>query len=134
MNVEEYAEQHGIRLEVLASRGRQVEDDGWQHYAFDLRLHHPGHHTILDTPWKQGLGHTGEPNVRDVLDSLVSDAQAYQTASSFEDFADEFGYDRDSRRAERTYLACGDLAKRLLAFLDNNPQEFDHLLYEVERL
>lgn len=45
------------------------------------------------------------PVLRDVLYSLCMDAEALDY-SDFEEWADNFGYDTDSRKAERTYQAC----------------------------
>jgi hypothetical protein len=42
---------------------------------------------------------------------LVSDAAA--GAETFEDFCGDFGYDTDSRSAERTWKACRQMADQL---------------------
>ena len=42
----------------------------------------------------------------DIIYCIVSDAQCVQWNGSFEDFCSEFGYDTDSRSAERIYRAC----------------------------
>jgi hypothetical protein len=49
-----------------------------------------------------------EPTLADVMSSLVSDAQCVADGQTFEDFADELGYDTDSRNAERIYNGCRD--------------------------
>lgn len=53
------------------------------------------------------------PELADVLSSLVLDASCWDNARTFEDFCDEFGYDPDSRSAERIYEACGKIWKDL---------------------
>jgi len=45
------------------------------------------------------------PELRGVLESLQVDCRAADH-DTFEDFADEFGYDSDSRKAEAIYNAC----------------------------
>jgi len=51
------------------------------------------------------------PTFPDILDSLRSDAEcAYPT---FEEFADNLGYDSDSRSAEKIYLACCEIERKL---------------------
>lgn len=45
------------------------------------------------------------PNAADVLHCLALDAEAINYAT-FEQWADEFGYDTDSRAAERSYQEC----------------------------
>ena len=42
----------------------------------------------------------------DMLYCIVSDMQCVQYNDTFEDFASEFGYDEDSRSAEKIYKAC----------------------------
>ena len=42
----------------------------------------------------------------DIIYCIVADAQCVQWNNSFEDFCSEFGYDTDSRSAERIYNAC----------------------------
>ena len=49
-----------------------------------------------------------EPILADVMSSLVMDAQSVTDGQTFEDFADDMGYDTDSREAERVYNGCLD--------------------------
>ena len=49
-----------------------------------------------------------KPNLRDILHCVVSDAQSVAYGPSLEDWCGEFGYDTDSRKAERAYNACRD--------------------------
>ncbi len=58
------------------------------------------------------------PTLADVVNCILSDAQAVADGQSFEDFAHEFGYDEDSRhefgydedsrRAEKCFNGCRD--------------------------
>jgi len=72
------------------------------------------------------------PDAATVLDCLASDSSSYDNARNFDDWCSEFGYDSDSRKAERTYRICGEQAKALRHFLGND--EYRHLLENVERL
>ena len=56
------------------------------------------------------------PSLPDVLYSLVVDASVLDH-SSFEDWASDFGYDTDSRAAEKIYRACLEIALKLRAAL-----------------
>ena len=56
------------------------------------------------------------PTLRDVLYSLVSDADAIDCAT-FEDWASNYGYDTDSRSAEKAYRACLESGLKLRAML-----------------
>ena len=71
-----------------------------------------------------------KPTITDVLDCVASDAYALNY-DSFEEWANEFGYDTDSRKAERTYHACIENGKQLREMLGR--KLFTELL-ECERL
>jgi hypothetical protein len=60
-----------------------------------------------------------KPDTVDVLHSLTLDSSVLD-AGGFEDWADEFGYDTDSRSAEATYRACLELALKLRAALGDS--------------
>lgn len=53
------------------------------------------------------------PNVRDVVHALLSDTESINACHDFEDWADEMGFDSDSRSAERTYNICLEQDKKL---------------------
>lgn len=48
------------------------------------------------------------PELADVLWSLSMDAECVRHGQTLEDFCSEFGYDSDSKTAERIYNACRD--------------------------
>jgi hypothetical protein len=58
-----------------------------------------------------------EPKLADVVESLLSDAGVLDYAT-FEEWAGEFGFDVDSRKAERTYRQCLEIALQLRAMCD----------------
>ena len=91
-------------------------------------IRRPGH--TLTTYFSMGYGHSGKaPKAKDVLDCLASDASG--TENSFEDWCSEYGYESDSRKAERIYKACEHSAKRLKAFLGE--ELYQQLLWHCER-
>lgn len=53
-----------------------------------------------------------EPKIEDILGCLISDAQCCD-GQDFEEFADEFGYDKDSRSAEKIFNSCLHIYKEL---------------------
>jgi hypothetical protein len=57
------------------------------------------------------------PALVDVLYCLVSDADALNY-TSFEEWADSFGYEKDSRSAEATYNACIENALKVRQLID----------------
>ena len=82
--------------------------------------------------FSQGYGVTHEPEAADVLNCLADDSAGVSNARSFEEWADEYGYDTDSRKAEKTYNVCVKQAARLLSFLGDDL--YNELLWETERL
>src|SRR5690606_22868420 len=57
------------------------------------------------------------PDFADVLYSLVLDASAIDF-TCFEEWASEYGYDPDSRKAEQTWRECLDTALKLRRIVD----------------
>jgi hypothetical protein len=86
----------------------------------------------MTTYFSMGYGHHGKaPKAAEVLDCIASDASGAD--GSFEDFCSNFGYDEDSRKAEKTYKACKHQGERLRKFLGDDA--FQTLVYGgVERL
>lgn len=62
--------------------------------------------------------------ISNVLESLQMDSLDWEL--TFEDWADNLGYDSDSRRAEKIFKACQDTAKNLRASL--GIEQFERLL------
>jgi hypothetical protein len=67
--------------------------------------------------WSWGIGPVPQakplvPSLKDVVHSLLIDADVLRY-SSFEDWADNFGYDADSLKAKGTYDSCLHIALKL---------------------
>ena len=71
------------------------------------------------------------PLIRDFVQSICLEASALDYAS-FEDWAREYGYDEDSRKAEKMYRLCLKHAIMLRASLGR--EKFDHLCYLCSQL
>lgn len=82
--------------------------------------------------FSQGSAHTDAPTLEDVLDCLASDAAGINNAAGFDDWCSEYGYDTDSRKAERIYKACARQGAALARLMDAD--EFDTLLFNTERM
>jgi hypothetical protein len=82
-------------------------------------------------PFSQGPGLEKMPTLADVLDCLASDAAGFQNAASFEDWASEYGYDTDSRKAEKIYKAVSQQSSDLELILGSGL--YEELLFETER-
>jgi hypothetical protein len=75
----------------------------WEHYAF--RYEFSGALTNAAFSWKQGLGCKTKAPPAEVLASVCRE-WADADATTFEDWAGNFGYEEDSRRAEAIYKSC----------------------------
>jgi hypothetical protein len=96
--------------------------------------------------FSQGSAHTTDPTLADVLDCLASDASGYENArvdtrpdekqdkalTVFEGWASEYGYDTDSRKAEKTFRAIKRQSEQLKRTI--GAEAYEELLWQVERL
>ncbi len=66
-----------------------------------------------------GVGREGRrPSTVDVLECLLDDADGVeQSSGDFEEWAQWFGFDSDSRKAEQMFIAVRQQTERLEAFL-----------------
>lgn len=118
-----FAEKTGTKLTVLEEDWRVNENWGEKkpRYYFKCRLTRGRKSWTFDF-W-MGTATDGYPTMYDVLACV----QKYDVGS-FEDFCGEFGYDTDSRRAERTYKAvCKEYAavERLFGDVMDKLQEIN---------
>lgn len=60
------------------------------------------------------------PTLEDVLSCLLMDASSYDDSRNFEDWASDYGYDTDSRTAERAYQTIAEQSKQLRHLLGND--------------
>jgi len=109
---------HELGITMSAKyEGRHVDDSDWEHDKWVVTLHRGK--KSLKTKFHQGTGHAmAAPSLPTVLSSLVSDADA--GSESFEDFCGSFGYDEDSRKAEKIWKACKKIAPQIKRFLGSD--------------
>ncbi len=118
-----YLEDHGIEIEIEDGPHPAVEqmEDGtrWDHYAYEIRLLNADLGTEMVIAWKHGTGITEGPDERpeEVIDCLISDAWGYENSRSFEEWAGEYGYDPDSRKAEQIYRTVKSQSEEFIDFL-----------------
>ena len=130
----------GPNAAVEPANGTSGMGEGWPHLAFAVRLLRNGRE-VLTTPYRMGIGHVPKgqmyldspghlsllekaakqakvaPALPDVLFSLVMDGAAYFDAETFEDWAENYGYDTDSRKAEQVWKACDETGRKLARVL-----------------
>lgn len=82
--------------------------------------------------FSQGSAHTADPTAAEVLDCLASGAASVENAGSFEDWAEELGFETDSRKAEKAYKAIKRQAEQLQRIMDSDA--YQTLLWNTERL
>lgn len=92
----------------------EAYQDTWLHDLWEVTLVTPTGR--MTTQYRSDVGHRREglavdPDLADVLHCLLSDGDACHY--SFEEWCDSYGYDTDSRAAERTYLACVATGEKL---------------------
>jgi hypothetical protein len=91
------------------------DDDKWEHNSWEIVLSFEGR--TMTMKFHTGLAFTGPPEIGAVLSSLALDASSMSDGETFEQWADNFGYDTDSRKAEHTYQACKEQAVKLRELL-----------------
>lgn len=130
MNIQQFVNRHWITMQSRQTEAPKDSDwhEGATHWACTLRKGS----RQLTVEFHMGSALRGDPDVCAVLDCLASDASAFINSDDFESFADEMGYDSDSRKAEGIYRACKKVAAQLDRFLGSDDLRF--LMYEVERM
>jgi hypothetical protein len=96
------AESLQIRMEVLSSRFSSMpwDKDGQKRYIFTIRLIN-AIKKYYEFEFGQSVAQGNEePTMYDILTCITK-----YNPGSFEDFCGDFGYDEDSRSAEKTYKA-----------------------------
>jgi hypothetical protein len=129
--IADFVTQHGITLRCEQTDHNPNMDGSDRMDHWKCRLHCQSR--VMSVVFSKGSGHHGaEPTSDELLDCLASDAASVDNARSFEDWAGDFGYDTDSRKALRTYKTCEKQAAKLKALLGD--EAYEQLLYHTERL
>ena len=126
--------EHGLRITATpADDNPAMQDSGnMDHWRVRLRSKYGRSMSFV---FSKGFGHHGaRPTAVEVLDCLASEAAGIENASDFEDWAAEYGYEADSRRAERTYKTTVQQAESLRRLLDWDTAAYQALLFDTESL
>lgn len=129
----DYIANHDITLDILRGPDPAIAEDGWEYYAYQLRLDHGLLGNSMNIPWLQGLLVTDDPEVGNVMDVLIGESWSYYQADDFEDWAGEYGYDSDSRKAYALWLTIEKQSKLFLAFLGDTFDALEELALRTER-
>lgn len=99
-NAKEICKKHGITMKVSSPKYGPVEwDKDYDHYRFPVTLRKDGKSMRVLFTQSRAQGST-PPDEYDIITCITK-----SDPGSFEDFCAEFGYDSDSRSAERIYKA-----------------------------
>lgn len=132
VDTKEFVRAHNITADVaMVDDNPNMDDDSWKAAANHWRVTLRYGRRRLTTYFSTGSA-LGEPGAADVLDCLASDAEGFINARDFEDWASEYGYDSDSRRAMSTYETIVKQATKLRKFLGDD--NYRVLTLETERL
>lgn len=138
MTLQEFIQEQGITVTVTQTDdnpGMTDMPEGSRHWkvvfaGYSRPKFLQGQHMTVF--FSQGPAHTDPPTGEDVLDCLASDASTYDNAQGFEDWANEYGYDTDSRKAEKIFKAVEKQSIKLAQFLPTDA--YQNLLWDIERL
>ena len=97
-------EQMGVVMTYKRTDTRP-DADSWDRNASHYRVSVRRCANRMSTAYSMGAAYTTGPELVDVMDSLLRDSEGVEGAD-FETWAGDYGYDTDSRRAERTFKAC----------------------------
>ena len=114
--METMTKQNELNMSVFnGARLSYEKQDEWQKQAngYTIKLSY-GRKTYSVDYW-QGVGIKERPTLKGVMECLFLDAES--SSENFEDFCSNFGYDTDSRKAERIYNACKRIKENLKRLL-----------------
>jgi hypothetical protein len=134
MKIGEFIKSRKVRMDApqyVDDNPNMAGDDDWKRTATHWKCIIRRGNKQMTVYFSQGSAHTKEPTLTDILDCIASDAAGIDNASGFEDWCSEYGYDTDSRKAERTYNVCVKQAEALKRMFG---EDFKTLLYDTERM
>jgi hypothetical protein len=121
ITIADFIEAHGLTLVATETDTNPNMDPkdwpGASHWYCQILSTVGGKVPAFFAYFSQGSAHKGPPDLATLLECLASDARTIFDAQTFEEWADELGYDQDSRSAERTYNTTRAQTARLREFL-----------------
>jgi hypothetical protein len=135
MTIQEFIGKYGIAIGYSrVSANPNMANDQWakeaSHYLVSLSIMREGTPFCMTVPYNMGKAHKDGPTPADVLSALALDALGVHGGREFEDWAQEYGYDADSRKAETTFETVCKQAQELQRFLGD--EAYQELLFEVD--
>lgn len=132
MTLQQFIDKLGITISNQPTGENPHMEDSGRMDNWKVKLRSKKQGTTMRLYYSKGVGHHGaEPTADEVLDCLASDTAGIDNSNGFNDWCSEYGYDTDSRRAEKTYRQCERQAERLKKFLGE--EYYNDLLWNIER-
>lgn len=127
MNIQEFVEQHNIKMDVtyLSERTDGFMWDNANHYTCVFS-------NELIVQYSMGYGITGPPTAAVVLDSLAANAVLLENEGTFEDWCTALGLNDDSIKEKRSYDLAVTQSSELVNYLGQ--ETYYELLWKVERM
>lgn len=124
---------HGITMAAdWAANNPNMADTKWAESANHYKCVLARGRKRMTVYFSQGCGISRDPDAESVLDCIASDAAGLDNARSFEVWCAEYGYDTDSRAAEKTYKTIEKQVAQLREFIGDDVA-FNDLLFDTER-
>lgn len=98
-------ENMGVSFGAYFIRERPDSVGEWASDASHYRVMFRRGKNELETYFSMGSAYSGGPQMADVFHCLLMDSDGIE-GNDFESWAADYGYDTDSRKAERTFRAC----------------------------
>lgn len=117
-------EMQTTRIPCRSDCGADDWDRNASHWHIVLRRVGHGIKAPIVVEYSMGSAHKGAPNIADVLRSLHSDSRMTE-GQTFESWAQDLGFDTDSRRAETMFRECVKLNSEMRSMFTS--EELDNL-------
>jgi len=131
MKLSTFIKKNNVRMEsVMVGENPNFDNPDWDAYHYKVTLFHKRRQ--YSTFYSMGMALCHEPKVDDVLDCLASDCSGVENARDFEDWAADYGYDPDSRTAEKIFKTCKLQSVKLRRLFGDDL--YDQLINDTERL
>jgi hypothetical protein len=119
MDALQFVNKYQIEAKSQTRQTNPYFDGDFNHYSVTLSSPLMGGRTFK-TVFSKGIALKGEPTAQEVIECLAMDIKSFDTAQDFEDWADNYGFDSDSRKAEKIFKDTEKQATGLAAFLGSS--------------
>lgn len=137
-SISHFVKKNGITIDAQPIPDRPDREDiddpkerEWNDTAFHWKIAVKRGRKKFPVFWSSGSAAPEAPTAEEVLDNLASDATGFENNPTFVEWAQEYGYDPDSRRAEKIHKAVEEISRKLKNLLGD--ELYKKLIWETER-